>query len=120
MPLRAGQFFEFWRKDNIGRFNKAEANVQNLRRTVELQFNQAGGNTGVTANVSTERLSLTEADVYGGHRAAGMYVTGGTSMQKLQLYEDSQKQWIPLETDQNLAGYVLWMIKNESDKHQEF
>ncbi len=34
-PLRAGQFFEVWRSDNVGAFNTAEANFQSIRRTVD-------------------------------------------------------------------------------------
>jgi len=36
-PLRGGQFFELWRSDNAGAYNWEEANLQSVRRSVELR-----------------------------------------------------------------------------------
>jgi hypothetical protein len=39
-PLPGAQFFEFWRSDNVGAFNTAEANLHSIRRIVELHVSQ--------------------------------------------------------------------------------
>jgi len=39
-PLPGAQFFEFWRSDNVGAFNTAEANLHSIRRIVELHISQ--------------------------------------------------------------------------------
>ena len=36
-PLRGAQFFELWRSDNAGAYNWKEANLQSVRRSVELR-----------------------------------------------------------------------------------
>ena len=36
-PLRGAQFFEFWRSDNVSSYDCEEANLQSVRRTVELR-----------------------------------------------------------------------------------
>lgn len=59
-PLRGGQFFELWRSDNAGAYNWAEANLQSVRRVVELRVIEeagdrrpAGAPTGETGPAGT-------------------------------------------------------------------
>ena len=44
-PLSGAQFFEFWRKDSVGSFNKKEANFHSIQRITTLQV--AKGNEGM-------------------------------------------------------------------------
>ncbi|MFQ6034300.1 MAG: hypothetical protein ACE5NM_00430, partial [Sedimentisphaerales bacterium] len=39
-PLPGAQFFEFWRSDNVGVFNAAEANLHSIRRIAQICIRQ--------------------------------------------------------------------------------
>jgi len=39
-PLPGAQFFEFWRSDNVGAFNAAEANLHSIRRIAQVDIRQ--------------------------------------------------------------------------------
>ena len=41
-PLRGAQFFELWRSDNASSYDCEEANLQSVRRTVELRVRNTG------------------------------------------------------------------------------
>ncbi len=112
-PLRGGQFFEFWRKDNVGACNAAEANLQTVRRTVEMQTKEKGGNLCVTCGVKTERLSLPEGKADATTRVYGMFTRSEGRMQRLQLRERQKEQmaWVELGEDRMLAGEILQKLE---------
>jgi hypothetical protein len=108
-PLRGGQFFEFWRKDNAGACNAAEANLHTVRRTVEMETKEKGGNLCVTCSVKTERLSLPAGEVDVSTRAYGMFTKSEGRMQRLELRERQKEQmeWVELGEDRMLANVIL-------------
>jgi hypothetical protein len=71
-PLPGAQFFEFWRSDNVGALNSVEANLHSLRRTVELDITQQGGQLCIGCDVKVQRLSLPEHKVGSSSRQKGM------------------------------------------------
>lgn len=108
-PLQGAQFFEFWRKDNVGGFNFAEANLHTIRRTVELDVVKQGGKLCIGCNVKTQRLSLSERKVSSAH-AYSMFSESSPSLQKLKL-DSEQKAWIDLGQDRKLATVILKQIE---------
>jgi hypothetical protein len=57
-PLPGAQFFEFWRSDNAGAFNTAEANLHSIRRIVELHINRYGFGFSFDCDVRVQRLTM--------------------------------------------------------------
>jgi hypothetical protein len=114
-PLSGAQFFEFWRYDNIGSFNSAESNLQNIRRIVELNFNEQDGRLCIKCTVQTQRLSLPERQVTSSAQAYRMYSLSTTSTQTLKLSPQQKKEmaWIDLGNDEKLAGVILEQIKQK-------
>ncbi len=114
-PLAGGQFFEFWRKDNTGSLNSAEANLHSIRRTVELRMNEEPREVCINCRVRVERLSLSEPAEKGVgikyDRITGQRIR--TSMLKLEL-EAEQKRWIELGNDEELATAILQRIEKKS------
>ncbi|MEA3226418.1 MAG: hypothetical protein U9Q07_10755, partial [Planctomycetota bacterium] len=70
-PLPGAQFFEFWRSDNVGGRNSLQANLHTIRRTVELDISQRGGQLQIDCDVQVQRLSLPERDVSSSGRVYG-------------------------------------------------
>jgi len=120
-PLPGAQFFEFWRKDNVGSFNVAEANLQSIRRTVELTFNQEQARLCIVCNVNVERLNLPEYELPGRGYAYQLYSESDSAIQELKLHPEQKKEmtWIKLGTDPKLASAILKRLKNRLDKPKE-
>jgi hypothetical protein len=113
-PLSGGQFFEFWRKDNIGSFNFAEANLQSIQRTVELQMADEGDRLCIDCTVTVRRLALGGREVSGTSRAREIFTESKSSVQRLEFSplehyagEKRTAGWIDLGRDTTLESHVL-------------
>ncbi len=112
-PLAGAQFFEFWRRDNVGAFNWVEANLHSIRRTAKLDISQQAGQLCVSCNVNVQRLSLPEQEVTSSAHAYGMFTRSGTVIQTLKLYPGQKTgvAWIDLGEDARLATEILKRIE---------
>jgi hypothetical protein len=116
-PLAGGQFFEFWRKDNVGSLNSAESNLHSIRRTVELKMEEEPQEVCINCRVIVERLSMSEAAEKGVgikyDRITGQRIR--TSVLRLEP-EAEQKQWIELGNDAELATAILKQIEKKASE----
>lgn len=114
-PLAGAQFFEFWRKDNVGRFNSAEANLHSIRRTVELNVTELEAKVCIDCDVNVQRLSLSDPGI--SERSVGRnslsQTRAGTAKMGLNY---KNKTWIDLENDKKLASLILKQIENRLEK----
>lgn len=117
-PLVGAQFFEFWRDDNVGAFNSAEANLHSIRRIVELDMSQRGEKVCVGCNVNVQRLSLSERKRSSSARAYDMFSKSSASLQRLKL-DSKQKAWLDLGQDPRLATTILKRIEKQIAKLRE-
>ena len=113
-PLSGAQFFEFWRKDSVGSFNKTEANLHSIRRTVELQISEKDG-ACITCRVATQRLNLPEMEVSSSARAYTMFSESSASLQRIRLNPEQQAGigWVDLGGDARLAESILERIERQ-------
>lgn len=114
-PLRGAQFFEFWRTDNVGAFNSAEANLQTIRRVAELNIDHRDTQLCIDCKVKVYRLNLPEHKTSSGSYAYAMFSESGRLKQRLELSPE-QKQamnWADLGTDEMLSSAVLNRIENK-------
>jgi hypothetical protein len=114
-PLSGAQFFEFWRADNVGAFNTAEANLHSIRRAVELNIQQEDEGLRITCDVQVQRLSLPERQVSSSARAYRMFSKSASSMQRLELSPEQKKgmAWVDLGNDTKLATEILKRIEEQ-------
>ena len=112
-PLRAGQNFEFWRKDNVGSFNSAEANLHTIRRTIEMNITKQDGQTCVDCIAIVERMSLPERQADNTSQAASLFTKSGGTTQKIMLNPSQEKNltWIDLGRDIELENEILRQLK---------
>ncbi|HUW20159.1 MAG TPA: hypothetical protein VMW16_12745 [Sedimentisphaerales bacterium] len=114
-PLPGAQFFEFWRKDNIGPSNSLQANLHSIRRIAELQTSQQAGQLCIKCDVKLQRLSLPEHEVTSSARAYEMFAGSSAAMQELRLHPQQKKQaaWLDLDNDTELATVILKQIEEK-------
>ncbi|MFZ0034642.1 MAG: hypothetical protein WAK60_06610 [Sedimentisphaerales bacterium] len=120
-PLTGAQFFEFWRKDNVGVFNSAEANLHSIRRTAELNIQQQGTQLCIHCSVNTQRLHLPEREIRSRARAYEMFSQSGPTRPTLKL-NPRQKEgmaWVDLGNDPKLATVILKQIEGKITKTQK-
>jgi hypothetical protein len=120
-PLAGAQFFEFWRKDNVGAFNSAEANLHSIRRIAELNIKQQDSQLCIRCNVNTQRLRLPEQEPSSRSRPYDMFSQSSPTRQRLIL-NPKQKQgmaWVDLGNDTKLATVILKRIENKIAKTQK-
>jgi hypothetical protein len=112
-PLTGAQLFEFWRKDNVGKFNTSEANLQTIRRTVEINVSQKEGQMCTDCVVTVERMSLPECEAVSTSHAASMFTRSGSLSQRLELNPTQQEgmTWIELGRDGRLENEILSRLK---------
>jgi len=117
-PLRGAQAFEFWRSDNIGSFNSAEANLHTVRRTVEINLSRDTGRLCINCNVQTERLNLPWRDVTSSGRIYQTFSQSTASLQRLRLSPEQKAgmTWVDLGKDQSLAAEILKRIQKQIRK----
>ena len=120
-PLTGAQWFEFWRSDNVGSFNNAEANIQDIRRTVELNFGPTEDKLCINCVVTVQRLSLPERKITSSARAYSMFTKSSGGVQQLKL-SDAQKKaaaWLDLGQDETLGTEILKRLENQITEVQE-
>jgi len=136
-PLRGGQFFEFWRSDNASPFGGAEANVQSVRRSVELRVVSAlqgeeheAGVSATASNppsairnppssvclecrVSVQRMNVPGSAPGGVSQAYELRSHSAPTLQRREvlLQRRQGKEWIDLGPDPALAAKILGRIE---------
>jgi protease II len=114
-PLAGAQFFEFWRRDSIGAFNQAEANLHSVRKVVEMNVSKEEGRLCVGCNVDVQRLSLPERRIRGRGRSYEMFSTSSSTMQRIELDEQQKRlmAWVDLGRDKLLETEILKRIEKK-------
>ena len=117
-PLSGKQLFEFWRSDNAGSFNTAEANIQSIQRSVTINILESENQRCIDCEVSVQRLSIPEKEVWGVEQTAGVFTQSDSSLQKLKLSSDKSEDicWIDLGFDGALERVILGQIEKKINK----
>jgi hypothetical protein len=116
-PLAGGQFFEFWRKDNVGALNTAESSLHSIRRTAELKMSEQNSQVCINCIVRKQKLCLSappeEKTGLKYDRITGQKIR--TTSLNLDL-ESQQANWIELDSDNALAATILKKIESAALK----
>lgn len=112
-PLIGGQFFELWRSDNVGGFNWSEANLHSIRRVVEVEVREQGGQSCVVCSANVQRLVLPEREVDSSAKAYAMFSDSGRRMQRLEISPEQRggMAWMDLGRDRQLETLILERIE---------
>lgn len=112
LPLTGGQFFEFWRSDNVGAASTLEANLQTLRRSVRVDLFEADGQVHIQCTTRVQRLSLPENEVASVSQTYRIHSKSKSATQRIDLHPSQREamQWIELGEDPGLAAEILRRI----------
>ncbi len=115
-PLSGAQFFQIWRQDNASVHTAAEANVQSLRRIVEMEITSDANRTCLACRVYVQQLSIPEKPIEGIIRMAGTYTVSSMSKQTLGLDDEQleEMEWLDNGLDRALEKKILDKIKRET------
>jgi len=114
-PLSGAQFFEFWRDDNVGAFNTAEANLNSIRRIAELSISQQENQVCISCNVTAQRLSLPENEITSTSQMRSVY-SQNHSKKSSGSAQDRTAAWIDLGRDSRLETKILKRIEKQLGK----
>ena len=116
-PLPGAQFFEFWRSDNVGAFNCAEANLHSIRRIAEVNVRKQAEGLSISCEVNVYRLSLPEHPVSSSARAYEMFSESSLSLQRIKLNPEQEAgmAWVNLGRDGRLETEILKRISSMLD-----
>lgn len=123
-PLRGAQLFEFWRSDNAGVYNTAEANIQSIRRTVEVRVKASERGNAEAAEppayclectVQTQRLALPGNPVASVSQAYHIHTRSESAVQILDVTPEQRAgmAWIDLGPDPQLAAEIVRRIERK-------
>ncbi len=117
-PLSGAQMFEFWKSDNAGSFNSAEANIQSIQRSVIINILENENQLCIDCDVSVQRLSIPEKEIGGMGRTAGIFTHSSSSLQTLRLKGEQKVDmaWIDLGPDGALESVILEQIEKKINK----
>ncbi len=117
-PMSGAQFFELWRKDNVGGYNAAMANLHSIQRTVELGFTGKQGEICIVCKVKVERLSIPEKDIDSAGRVYSMFSSSDRTEQNLAINEEQRAKmdWIDIGRDYGLESVILKRIDTQIAK----
>ncbi len=117
-PLSGKQLFEFWRSDNAGSFNTAEANIHSIQRSVIINITESQNQRCIDCDVNVQRLSIPEKEVWGVEEAAGAFTQSDRTQQRLRLSSKKSEDiaWIDLGFDGALERAILKQIEKKINK----
>lgn len=118
-PQRASQFFEPWQQDNASSKAFAQANMDSLRRRIEVFVeSQQDGTATLRCVVNVEKLSIPPQPIRSMSRMAGMYTDSTRSQQVLTLENEQvgQIEWIALGPDHALEHRIIKQIQRQTNK----
>ena len=116
--LVGGQFFELWRKDNVGGYNRAMSNLHTIQRIVELGFNENQGQVCIVCKVTIERLSIPEKQIDSTAGTYSMFSRSSEAEQRLSLNaeQEAKMEWIDIGRDNQLENVILNKINKALTK----
>lgn len=120
-PLAGAQFFEFWRKDNVGLRNTFLSNMHSIRRIVELNISKQDGKLNINCKVHVQRLSMPQMEITSSAQAYQLFTLSTPSLQTLYLNPVQEKSmtWINLQNDDKLEAEILKRISTVITKDKK-
>jgi len=110
--LTGANWFEFWRDDTVGSFQRLEASLHTTRRAVHVQVSPAPTGCQVSVKVDKERLNasgLSPSDI---SEVYDIFNPGKTSLARQDEFKESERHtWLPEGRDDALEQMLLERIQ---------
>lgn len=112
-PLSGSQSFEFWRADSVGSFNQTEADMQSIRRAVEINISEQAGQLCINCRATTQRLSLPQSQIATDQQTVMANQEKDVKKLKLSHEQKATPTWTDLGRDNQLETEILKRIEKQ-------
>ncbi len=112
-PLSGAQSFEFWRADSVGSFNRTEADMQSIRRAVEINISEQAGQLCIDCRATTQRLSLPQSQTATDQQTVMANQERDVKTLKLSHEQKTIPTWTDLGRDNQLETEILKRIEKQ-------
>jgi len=109
-PLTGSSWFEFWRKDTIGRVQVAESSLHTIRRRATVSVSAQDGGSQVAVRVIKERLCAPGSTPGSLGASFNSYETEDTELMRRDALAETEYQWVEMGRDELLEQYILERI----------
>jgi len=109
-PLTGASWFEFWRKDTIGRVQVAEASLHTIRRRAIVSVSPEGSGSKVAVRVVKERKCAPGSTPSSLGESFNVYETEDTELMRQDALAETEYQWVEMGRDELLEQYILERI----------
>ncbi|MFO8012699.1 MAG: hypothetical protein R6X20_05260 [Phycisphaerae bacterium] len=109
-PVTGASWFEFWRKDTIGRVQLAEASLHTVRRRVTVSISPKDGGSQVFVRVIKERASAPGSMPASFGATFGMHDLEDSSLIRRDVLDERYIEWLRMGRDPLLEQYILERI----------
>ena len=109
--LTGANWFEFWRDDSVGNFQRVESSLHTIRRKVHVQATPAPTGCQVEVKVVKERLSAPGTSPSGISQTYDLYNPRKTSLARQDEFKETQYTWLPMDRDDALEQVILERIQ---------
>jgi hypothetical protein len=110
--LTGDSWFEFWRDDTVGNFQRVESSLHTIRRSVHVQVTPAPSGSQVAVKVDKERLSAPGTSPAGISQAYDIYNPRKTSLARQDEFKETRYTWVPKDRDDALEQVILERIQS--------
>lgn len=113
LPRTSSQWYEFWARDVVTDYSRAEASLHTIRRSLRIEMHATSDDQcSITCRAEVERLVAGPANVSGTVRANSVFSNLGGRMPGLSDHPDARRrrQWVSLGRDSALEDDVLRAI----------
>ena len=111
--LSGSQSFEFWRADSVGSFNQTEADMQSIRRAVEINISEQADQLCINCIATTQRLSLPQSQIATDQQTVMANQQRDVKNLKLSHEQKMTPTWTDLGRDNQLETEILKRIEKQ-------
>ena len=108
--VTGASWFEFWRKDTLGRMQVAEASLHTVRRRATVSISPSDGGSKVFVKVVKTRVSAPGATPESFGSTFGVHDVEDTDLMRRDALEATDYEWVPMGRDPLLEQYILERI----------
>ena len=109
--LTGANWFEFWRDDSVGNFQRVESSLHTIRREVHVVVTPAPTGCQVSVKADKERLSAPGTSPAGISEAYDIFNPRKTSLARQDEFKETQYTWLPEGRDDALEQMLLERIQ---------
>jgi hypothetical protein len=109
--LTGPSWFEFWRDDSVGNFQRVESSLHTIRRSVHVAVTPAPSGAQVAVKVDKERLSAPGTSPASVSQAYDIFNPGKTDLARQDEFKETQFTWLSEGRDDALEQVILERIQ---------